>query len=116
MQLAGVRIEFPREDPSLPLNFYSQSASKRVVAPVSSLRFLRDIVAAYAWLSNEGYDLQPVTDYLCMIKYQWPERMQGGPHAPLEALGVPADALEDQAVMARFSATIWNDDFLHPRP
>jgi hypothetical protein len=63
---------------------------------------LRDVIVAYSWLSVKGYDLQPVTDYLCMIKYQWPERLRDTPHTPLEALKVPATALDDHAVMARF--------------
>ena len=101
-RLAGVHIEFPREDPSHPLNFYSNWRDKRIVAPVSSLRFLRDMVVAYSWLSVKGYDLQAVTDYLCMIKYQWPDRLRDVAHSPIEALGVPENALDDEAVMARF--------------
>jgi len=101
-RLSGVRIEFPREDAAHPMNFYSQLSTRRIFFPVSSLRFLRDVVAAYSWLSAKGYDLQPITDYLCMIKYQWPARLRSAPHTPLEALGVPATALDDQVVMARF--------------
>ena len=63
------------------MNFYAHSASKLVFVPVSSLRFLQDILAAYAWLSSKRYDLQPVPDYLCMIKYRWPDQMRGE-HTP----------------------------------
>jgi hypothetical protein len=101
-KLGGVTIEFPREDGSHPANFYSIPSAKRIVFPVSSLRFLRDVVAAYAWLSVQGYDLQPVTDYLCMIKYQWPSQLPRGRHTPMEALGVPPAALDDRRVASRF--------------
>jgi hypothetical protein len=101
-KLGGVTIDFPREDGTHPANFYSIPSARRIVMPASSLRFLRDVVAAYAWLSVQGYDLQPVTDYLSMIKYQWPTRLQGGRHTPMEALGVPAAALDDRRVSSRF--------------
>jgi hypothetical protein len=101
-KLSDVRIEFPREDSSHPMNFSSNWRDKRITAPVSSLRFLRDMVVAYAWLSAKGYDLQSVTDYLCMIKYQWPDRLRGVAHSPIEALGVPENALDDATVAARF--------------
>jgi len=101
-RLAGVTIQFPREDGEHPANFYSLPSARRIVFPVSSLRFLRDMVAAYAWLSVKGFDLQPVTDYLCLIKYQWPGRLSGAAHTPLEALGPPANALDDPPVMGRF--------------
>ena len=52
--------------------------------PIASLRFLRDMAAAHEWLSVKGYDLQPVTDYLCLIKYQWPDGLQAVRHTPLE--------------------------------
>lgn len=101
-RLAGVRIEFPREDATHPLGFYSNWSTKRVVFPVSSLRFLRDVFSAYAWLSVNKFDLQPVTDYLCMIGYQWPDRLRGVAHTPEEALGVPAHAVTESTVGARF--------------
>lgn len=101
-RLLGVRIEFPREDAKSPMNFYSLLSTRKVVFPISSLRFLRDVVVAYSWLSSKGYDLQPVTDYLCVVKYQWPEPLRTSPHTPLEALGVPANALDDRVVTGRF--------------
>lgn len=102
VRLAGVRIEFPREDATYPAGFYSDWTTKRIVFPVSSLRFLRDVFAAYAWLSVNTFDLQSVTDYLCMIKYQWPDGLRGVAHTPVEALGVPTTALDDSKVGARF--------------
>jgi len=101
-KLAGVTIQFPREDAEHPANFYSLPSTQRVIFPVSSLRFLSDMAAAYAWLSVKGFDLQPVTDYLCLIKYQWPGRLRGVPHTPRDVLGVPANALDDAPVMSRF--------------
>jgi hypothetical protein len=84
------------------MNFYADWRSSRITVPISSLRFLRDLLAAYAWLSVHGYDLQPVSDYLAVIKYQWPRLLRGKPHLPLKVLGVPENALDEARVMARF--------------
>lgn len=98
-KLVGTRIEFPLEYEDHPMNFY---ASNGVVHfPVSSIQFLRDITLAYSWLSVNGYNLQPVSDYLVMIRYQWP-RLRETTHTPLELLGVPSNAADDQRVANRF--------------
>lgn len=101
-RLAGVNISFPLEDANSPMNFYADWRSGGVTVPASSLRFLRDLLAAYAWLSVHGHDLQPVSDYLAVIKYQWPRLLRGKPHLPMEVLGVPENALDEPRVMARF--------------
>lgn len=98
-RLAGTRIEFPLEDSAHPMNFYADNGI--VILPVSSIQFARDIVLAYSWLSANNYDLQPVTDYLVMIRYQWPS-LRNKPHVPLELLGVPVDAMDDAKVAGRF--------------
>jgi hypothetical protein len=101
-RLAGVHIAFPREDSSHPMNFYADSKSKTIVIPISSLRFLVDTLKSYAWLNANGYDLQPITDYLSIIKYQWPGNIRGVTHTPIETLGIPANATEDSRVSADF--------------
>ncbi|MEB4591932.1 M48 family metalloprotease [Candidatus Thiothrix sp. Deng01] len=108
--LSGVRIEFPQlpllgkktSVNTTPVNAYSLSKEKRVILPVFSIRFLRDIAIAYAWLNTKGYGLQTITDYLCMVKYQWPDQLRDVSHTPLEALGIPANALDDPVVKASF--------------
>lgn len=103
-RLSGVSIEFPLESPEHIANFFSDPKSKQVVMPVSSIRFLRDIAVAYAWLNVKGYDIQPVSDYLALIKYQWPDSLQNTAHTPLETLGIPANALDETAVAERFQS------------
>jgi hypothetical protein len=98
--LAGVVLSFPPEDSQHPMNFYAQANGQRktIVMPVSSLRFYGDLAMAYAWLNTNKYSLDPVTDYLAMLKYQWPAKLTTKPYRPLEVLGIPANAREDSHV------------------
>ena len=77
-----------------PLAFYADGW--RVVMPVYSLKFLDDLCTAYAWLQFNGYSLETISDYTAMLRYG---EVQATPaYAPLAALGIPADALDDQRV------------------
>ena len=77
-----------------PLAFYADGW--RVVMPVFSLKFLDDLCTAYAWLQINGYSLETISDYTAMLRYG---EVQPTPaYAPLAALGVPADALDDRRV------------------
>ena len=98
--LVGVVLSFPAEDSQHPMNFYAQANGQRktIVMPVSSLRFYGDLAMAYAWLNTNKYSLDPVTDYLAMLKYQWPAKLTTKPYRPLEVLGIPANAREDSHV------------------
>lgn len=100
-RLVHSRIEFPQQDTTHPMNFRAEGYN--VIFPVSSIQFLRDITLAYAWLSVNEYDLQPISDYLVMIRYQWPSiRQKNGGHTPLKALGIPENAASDKKVNSRF--------------
>ena len=102
-QLAHVSIKFPLTEPTHPLNFYANVKTGEVFFPVSSIQLLRDLTLAYSWLSVNGYDLQPITDYLVMIHYQWTNgKLLGKKYTPLEALGIPANANDDAKVSDRF--------------
>jgi hypothetical protein len=102
-KLAHISIKFPLTEPTLPLNFYSDVKTGEVIFPVSSIQFLRDLTLAYSWLSVNGYDLQPITDYLVMIHYQWANgKLLGKKHTPLDALGIPTNAIDDAKVADRF--------------
>jgi hypothetical protein len=101
-RLSQVAIEFPLRDDAQPLSFSSLPSQGRIRASVSSLRFLRDVLSAYAWLGVHGFDVQTITEYLCMLKYQGPVGSTGARNTPLELLGVPGNALDEPAVMARF--------------
>lgn len=102
--LSGVALRFPPADPRHPMYFEARSdgSRKTVVLPIGSLRFFGDIVLAYAWLSKNGYSIDPVTDYLAMLRYQWPDKLAGKRYLPLEALGIPKDVRANPDVMATF--------------
>lgn len=102
--LADVQIQFPLTGESIyendPTAFYSLSEESVVVMPVLSLKFLDDLSTAYAWLWHNGYELETVTDYVSMLKYQ-PETFRAGHFPPpLTALHIPEDALSNPEVDA----------------
>ncbi|HYN64102.1 MAG TPA: hypothetical protein VES36_05810, partial [Candidatus Limnocylindrales bacterium] len=102
--LGRVALDFPLEDTQHPMNFYAVASGgkKTITLPVSSLRFLGDIALAYAWLNASGYSIDPVTDYLAMLKYQWPDGLAGRRYRPREALGIPDDATSNARVDSQF--------------
>lgn len=100
--LTGVRLAFPLEDASHPMNFYARQDDKTVVMPISSLRFFGDLALANAWLNRNNYTLDTVTDYLGMLKYQWPGKLKGKAHRPLDALKIQANAREDAQTQNTF--------------
>lgn len=104
-RLGEVQLEFPLEDASHPMNFYSASDLRRIRMPVSAIRFFGDVTMAYSWLQVKGYSIDPVSDYLGMLKYQWPKGLAGKSHRPMEALGIPPNAREDAAVMRTFQTS-----------
>ena len=104
--LQGVTLALPLEEAQKnhPMNFYSlaQGQEKIIVLPISSLRFLGDLALAYVWLNQNGYSLDPITEYLAMLKYQWPRNLAGRPYRPLEVLGIPKNAGADPKVQKAF--------------
>ncbi len=99
-RLAFRTLEFPREDGSHIVNFYC--AGTRVIMPVASLRFLRDVALAYAWLNASGFAVDSITEYLSALSSRWPGDMRDLKRLPLDALGVPAAAMEMPGVEVRF--------------
>ena len=99
--LGRVSLNFPIEDAKHPMNFYAMTdGGRRIIAlPVSSLRFLADISLAYAWLDASNYSIDPITDYLAMLKYQWVNgTLAGRQYKPAEALGIPPNAISNPRV------------------
>ncbi len=98
-KLRGLRLAFPIRDRGDPFTFYSHVPSRTVTLSVQSLLFLEDLCTAYAWLWRNGYSLETIDEYVTMLRYQLPRHMPGGRFLPpLEALHIPDDALDDQAV------------------
>jgi hypothetical protein len=101
-RIGEVTLKFPLEDGSHPMNFAADPGTATIYFPISSTRFFGDITLAYSWLQANGYSLDPVTDYLSMLKYQWPSSLRGKAYRPLEALGIPDNAREDARAYAIF--------------
>ncbi len=93
-------LEFPRyaeyDASRYPLAFYARGDRASIVFPLFSLKFLDDLCTAYAWLEVRGYSLETVSEYTAILSYGEPPA--GGFPSPLEALGIPEDALADREV------------------
>ncbi len=102
--LGRVELNFPLELPSHPMNFFASTSGGRkfITLPISSLRFFGDLALAYVWLNDSGYSIQPVSDYLAMLKYQWPRELMGHKYRPREVLGVPENATANQRIADHF--------------
>lgn len=111
--LAGARIEVPLKGEH-PLDAHAGviRGVPTVVLPAMSLKFVEDFSVAYAWRHLYGYSLEPIDEYIAMLKYRRPEDFPGGRvPSPLVALGVPPGILEQDAHVAdlslRFRNTAW---------
>lgn len=93
--LQRVQLRFPTMAPkNNVLNFVSYSDSGIIDVPLHSLLLLEEICLAYAWLHLHGYDVVTINEYAALLKYG--RRVP----PPLEALGIPGDALMDEEVAA----------------
>lgn len=93
--LSGVDIQLPLRGDH-PLDVYAYSKRRpTVVFPISSLKFIEDLCLAYAWRYVNRYSLEPIDEYLAMLKYKSARDFPGGKYPPpLKALGVPAKVWE----------------------
>ena len=101
-RLGHVTFAFPlpRKNDDL-LNFYAYRKNGRAVVtmPLLSLVALEDLTTAYAWLYQNGYSLSTIDLYFTMLRYRRRADFPGGRIGPpLEALSIPADALDDKRV------------------
>ncbi|MCB9267642.1 MAG: hypothetical protein H6558_21675 [Lewinellaceae bacterium] len=97
-KLSEVRLLFPLrgEDSKDPFCYYAYARGYAITLSIQSLKFLDDLCLAYAWLTNKGYSVETVTDYVAMIRYKNPGQFAGGRYPPpLEALGIPRNAKND---------------------
>ena len=83
-----------------------------VRAPVSSLKFIEDLSVAYAWRYQNSYSLEPMDEYLAMLKNRPDKEFPGGRAPdPMTALGVPPKIWERDPqvddLSLRFRNTAW---------
>jgi hypothetical protein len=74
-----------------------------VTIPLVTLLFVEDLAKAYAWLWANRCSSETIDEYTAMLRYRRPADFPGGRYpAPLEALHVPAGALENPDVKKMF--------------
>jgi Peptidase U49 len=107
--LADVSLCFPlRGQSGDPLEFYArlgpagdacaEMSPPVVVLPTPSIKFFDDLAVAHAWLWRNGYGPDTPLEYASMLKYGDETRFGGRYPAPLPALQIPDDALDDSVV------------------
>lgn len=113
-KLGKITLVFPPKYGRHPMNFYAETikGEKRIVLPQSSLRFLSDICLAYAYSNRHKLNEGVISEYLSIIRYQWPTTIKSKPYRPLDALGIDRkQALANKDVDSLFgklySTAIW---------
>jgi hypothetical protein len=82
-----------------PFDYYSDSSTREITVPIMSVKFLDDLAIAQAWLVRQGCAIDPVSDYLGILRYQGSSLSPGTRFpSPLNALGIPENALGDDFV------------------
>lgn len=111
--LSGVAINHPLRGKN-PLDFSSLplEGDLVVIAPVLSMKFIEDLSIAYAWRFQKRFSLEPMDEYLSMLKYRSSKDFPGGElPSPLRALGVPENISETDNktddLSLRFRNTAW---------
>lgn len=97
-----------------PLSFTSVvfEGTPTVRAPLLSIKFIEDLSVAYAWRYQNGYSLEPIDEYLVMLKHRPAKTFPGGRAPdPMTALGVPPRVWERDPkvddLSLRFRNTAW---------
>lgn len=91
-----------------PMGFMAYDGT--VIMPVAGLKFIEDLTMVYAWRYQRGETLEPLDEYLAMLRWkpeaQWPN---GAYLNPLEAFGVPAGAWERDPELAELGTALRNE-------
>jgi hypothetical protein len=102
--IRGISLEFPLrpvDNGGLMgvLSFYTTPADQTIYLPISSILFLDEICICWAWITNRNESLEPLLDYMAMIKYQNPAYYTGGYiPSPLDALNIPETWIDNRNV------------------
>lgn len=108
-RLSGVRVNTPDIAPNGdPMGFLA--ARGQVFMPVAGLKFIEDLTMAYAWRYHRGQSLQPMDEYLAMLRWKPEQDWPAGRYLnPLQALGVPDKAWERDAQLAELGTSLRNE-------
>lgn len=100
--LDKVGFDFPLPEPGdylLDFYVYNWDGRPYVALPLMSMKVVEDIMTARAWLWANGYSFDTVDIYAAMLQYKPITAFPSGRYPPpLEALGVPSNALSDERV------------------
>ncbi len=77
-----------------PMDFYANPQGRQVFLPIASVKFLDDMSIAIAHYERRGCGMGTISDYVGALRER-PAEFAGSPR---EALGVPANALQDSFV------------------
>ena len=107
--LSGVALQTPDLAPDGdPMGFYA--AGGKVVMPVAGLKFIEDLTMAYAWRYRQQRTLEPLDEYLAMLRWKPESEWPGGAYLdPLEVFGVPPGAWERDASLAELGTSLRNE-------
>ena len=79
-----------------PFDYYSSPRTREITIPILSVKFFDDLAISSAWLTRQGCALDPVSDYVGILRYQGSSLSPGSRFPPpLQALGIPMNALDD---------------------
>jgi hypothetical protein len=93
-----ITLPLTAEPEANPLDFYSAHAGN-ITLPLLTVAFVEDMSEAYAWLWANRYSSQTADEYLGMLRNRVPGDFPGNRYpTPLEALHIPANALENPIV------------------
>ena len=82
-----------------PFDYHSIPGTREVKIPVMSVKFFDDLAIAEAWLVRKECAVDPVSDYVGVLRYQGSSLSPGTRFpSPLNALGIPENALSDAFV------------------
>jgi hypothetical protein len=77
-----------------PLDFYANAERREVFLPISSIKFMDDISIAFAYYDRNSCDVASISDYVAALRFH----PRSPASSPLQALGVPSNAIKDSYV------------------
>ncbi len=111
--VAGIDLDLPlsRQSP-LSASAKTFGGVPTLIMPISTLKFIEDLSLAYAWRYIHDYSLEPMDEYMGMLRYRNKAEFPNGVRPPpLTAMGVPLDVWKkDKRVddlSLRFRNTAW---------
>lgn len=96
----GVKLNIPLVGSNgSPFGYYAAVNAREVTIPIMSVKFFDDLSTAEAWLISRKCAMNPVSDYVGILRYQGLPNSHGQRNTqPLQALSIPDNALKDEFV------------------